>query len=418
MAIVPLGAGRVSGGLSNQVATVSVTPSSFSLAPLDAQQLTAVVRDSDGVILTGHVVTWSSTSPSIITVDAIGPAVQAIGVAEGVANIVAMCEGKTGSTIATVLVAVATVTVTPTTASISSISSVQLTAVAKDALGNVLPGRIFTWTSSDNLQATVTQTGLVEGVGLSGGPNWPHEPGAFIDVLDYDFGDSPALADDTPLGSSGWYCHNAGGKLSRISDPTGVVSPPYALQLLYSIGMIAGVSPGNIWKPTTGVNDHFAGIIFKYSNPFGLHTIQNKIWYPHGPTQHYIVACDPDGAGNGKIRIQVVASPDSYNLASNINNPTVTPGVQHKLEVEFHRSSTPTTADMTIKWWLDGVLCGNYGTADWPAIKVAAPSSDPGKWPAENFSEWQLYCSWGGNDGAVRTFDGTLQFDHIHLSKP
>jgi hypothetical protein len=65
--------------------------------------------------------------------------------------------------------AVATVTVTLTSPTVEVGSSIQASAVLKDADGNVLTGRLITWTSSDNGLATVSLSGLVTGV-AAGGP--------------------------------------------------------------------------------------------------------------------------------------------------------------------------------------------------------------------------------------------------------
>src|SRR5260370_1371949 len=48
-------------------------------------------------------------------------------------------------------------------------ATVQLTATPKDAAGNVLTGRVVTWTTSNSAVATVSSTGLVTGV-APGGP--------------------------------------------------------------------------------------------------------------------------------------------------------------------------------------------------------------------------------------------------------
>jgi len=65
--------------------------------------------------------------------------------------------------------AAATVTVSPATATISVGATVALTATIRDQFGNVLPGRVATWSSSNAAVATVTSTGnltaRVDGVG-------------------------------------------------------------------------------------------------------------------------------------------------------------------------------------------------------------------------------------------------------------
>jgi len=69
---------------------------------------------------------------------------------------------------ATVTASVASVTVAPASASVGVSGTVQLAATTKDAAGNVLTGRVVTWTSGTPTVATVSTTGLVTGV--SAGP--------------------------------------------------------------------------------------------------------------------------------------------------------------------------------------------------------------------------------------------------------
>lgn len=59
---------------------------------------------------------------------------------------------------------VASVVVSPPTGSVGIGETLQLTATAKDAKGNVLSGRSFTWSSSQESAATVNSSGLATGV--------------------------------------------------------------------------------------------------------------------------------------------------------------------------------------------------------------------------------------------------------------
>jgi uncharacterized protein YjdB len=88
------------------------------------------------------------------------------GVAIGAAKITATSEGKTGSADVTVTaVPVATVEVSPSTSDLTIGQTAQLSAIAKDAKGNVLTGRPASWTSGAPSVATISSTGLVTAVG-------------------------------------------------------------------------------------------------------------------------------------------------------------------------------------------------------------------------------------------------------------
>jgi hypothetical protein len=76
------------------VATVSVSPSSASLLVGGSQQLSAVTRDANNNVLTGRVVTWSSSNPVVSTVSASG---LVTALAAGGATITATSETKTGT---------------------------------------------------------------------------------------------------------------------------------------------------------------------------------------------------------------------------------------------------------------------------------------------------------------------------------
>jgi hypothetical protein len=81
------------------VASVSVSPTSATLALGATQQLSAVTKDSAGNTLTGRVVTWSSSNPTFATVSGSG---LVAAIAAGSATITATSEGKNGTSAITV----------------------------------------------------------------------------------------------------------------------------------------------------------------------------------------------------------------------------------------------------------------------------------------------------------------------------
>ncbi|MEP7383473.1 MAG: Ig-like domain-containing protein [Gemmatimonadota bacterium] len=144
------------------VASVAVTPGSASIVVGGTVQLAAAASDVAGNILLGRAVSWSSATPAVATIDANG-LVSAVGA--GTSLVTATIDGVSASaTITVTSVAVASVSVTPTTASLAVGGSVQLTATAKDAAGNVLTGRPTTWSTGALSVATVNGSGLVSAV--------------------------------------------------------------------------------------------------------------------------------------------------------------------------------------------------------------------------------------------------------------
>lgn len=147
------------------VASVSLTLPSATLLTGQTQRAVATPRDANGAALMDRPVTWLSANPSVASVDASGTIA---AVAPGTDVITATSEGVSAQGTLTVIpvppIPVASVSVSPTAPSLQVGSTVQLTAVTRDAGGNVLSGRAISWTSSNNAIASVNSNGLVSAV--------------------------------------------------------------------------------------------------------------------------------------------------------------------------------------------------------------------------------------------------------------
>ena len=148
------------------VASISVSPATANLQIGGTVQLSAITRDANSNVLTGRVISWSSSNSGIASVSGSG---LATAVSAGSATITASSEGKTSSTTITVNapapVPVASVSVSPATASLQVGGTVQLAATTRDANNNVLTGRVVGWSSSNTGISTVSASGLVTAVG-------------------------------------------------------------------------------------------------------------------------------------------------------------------------------------------------------------------------------------------------------------
>ena len=126
-----------------------------------ALQLTATPRDIDGNPLTGRVVVWTTSTGALASVSPTG---LVLGVALGTVTITATVEGVSASVnIGICAPIVATVTISKPSSTISLLSGLllQLTAVAKDANGNVISGRPVTWSVTPQTRALISLGGLL-----------------------------------------------------------------------------------------------------------------------------------------------------------------------------------------------------------------------------------------------------------------
>ena len=113
----------------------------------DTTQYTATALDSVGEVLTGRVVQWSSTVPSVASVSETG---EAVALQIGATDVVAAVEGKEARQALRVRPQpVASVTVEPARASLPQFRRAGFTAVARDRRGNVLGDRVVTWSTSN-----------------------------------------------------------------------------------------------------------------------------------------------------------------------------------------------------------------------------------------------------------------------------
>lgn len=156
-----------------RIAQITVTPVLVSSVRIDsigggialgnAITLHARAFDDQNAELQGKSVKWTSSNPAAITVDENTGVARAV--APGTASITASVDNKNAVVVLKVLVPVATVQVTAALDTIEAWDTAQLTSVERDALGNVLNGRVVRWTSSDTTVAKVDSiTGVLLGL--------------------------------------------------------------------------------------------------------------------------------------------------------------------------------------------------------------------------------------------------------------
>ena len=134
------------------VAAVVVSPSAFSVGVGASDQLTAVLKDAAGQVVSGRTITWASSAATIASVNGTG---LVTGLAAGgPVTITASSEGRSGSAQVTVTSPVASVSVSPATVWLGPGQTQQFSATVRDASNNVLTGRNVTWSTSGSATAS------------------------------------------------------------------------------------------------------------------------------------------------------------------------------------------------------------------------------------------------------------------------
>ncbi|HWZ27015.1 MAG TPA: Ig-like domain-containing protein [Gemmatimonadales bacterium] len=403
------------------VGAVTVSPTAESGTVGQTGQFTAAVTDASGNPLTGQKISWASSSNAVVTIDSTG---MAKAMSAGSATISAATGGKSGTAQVTVTGgtagAPATITISPSSASILVGASQLFTAIVKDASGNVLTGQTVNFASSNLLVGTVGNlTGIATAL-LAGNTTitatdgslsatatltvtatqpppsgmWTNEPSGFTTIADYGF---------DALNLNGWTTiWNTAGNGSIAGDATAPASPPNVFQVMYPTGFAGGSAPATMYLDHTPAKEAYTGFWWKPSNPWQNHPSSNvnKIlfWYTasnanidiqmYGPAPYYLHVVQEFPSGS--IRFQ-----------PNVNSTPVTLGQWHKIEWYIKYATTSTSADGVVKWWLDGVLQGNYTNIQTP--------DDAGLF------EYKISPTWGGvND--TKTETDYYWYDQVHIS--
>ncbi len=144
------------------VTSVGILPASPSVVVGGSAQLVAQVLGNNGAVLSAQQVTWASSNPLIATVNSAG---LITGISAGAANITATSGSHSATVQVTVTaVPIASLTMSPPSATIDPGATVALSVTARDAAGNVLSGRVPSWSSSNTAIATVSSAGVVTAV--------------------------------------------------------------------------------------------------------------------------------------------------------------------------------------------------------------------------------------------------------------
>ena len=144
-----------------RVIEILLTPATASMSANTTQQFTARgVRNAGDTVSVS--VTYTATGGAIN-----GNGLYTAGSVPGSFRVIATYNRRNLADTALVTVTqvpVASVTVSPASATVAAGATAQLTATTLDAFGNVVTGRIITWSSGANGVATVSASGLVTAV--------------------------------------------------------------------------------------------------------------------------------------------------------------------------------------------------------------------------------------------------------------
>jgi hypothetical protein len=211
-------------------------------------------------------------------------------------------------------------------------------------------------------------------------------------------------------------------------DSSAPFSPPIVLEHVYPPGFKGGYEPAVDWYPLPDAGSVFVGFWWRASNPWQPHTVVNKLTFimqseppSSGPTSNTILALADSpfnpatnaaagpwvvrvalefGASNGHLPNSNGDDPGSRNLFGN-SGPLIRQGDGwHRIELLVMKSTTATSRDGVVRWWVDGQLAGDYATVNFDQRR---------------FVEFQFAPTWGGI-GQVKRQPDYFRFGPVRLS--
>jgi hypothetical protein len=271
------------------------------------------------------------------------------------------------------------------------------------------------------LLALVALTPSCDHVGGTTGPppGWPNEPAGFTTLSDYGF-DDPLIVGDGVVLSGGWSINNGAGNASQVHDPGAPMSPPNVGRWRYPIGFVGGDGPAAMYRDLDAPRDEmFFGYRWKASTPWQGHpTGVNEISFvvaqdnilvvqmngpPEGPFD--LIVTTEFTTSNGHLANSWGDDPGPRHLSGNVRggNYVVTPGRWYDIEVYYKMSTTSTSRDGILQWWVNGTPVGDYNTVNFD--------------PTQPFEQFQFNPTWGGA-GSSKTEEDYFWYDHVRLSVP
>mgnify|MGYP001611775359 FL=1 len=233
---------------------------------------------------------------------------------------------------------------------------------------------------------------------------WTNEPAGAAVVLDCSFSSTPSACGILDVYSSA----------IRDSDGSAPVSPSGVVRSTIYPGNQAGGSQLN-WVASQVSNEMYVGKMWRTNSAFEGRTTANKTFFVRGPGMNGFFGL---GGSPGSTSWPIyfghnTASLDNSHTCAfdlglvcnpNVGNVQAVRGQWTKLEAYFKKSTTATSRDGIVRWWVNGVMVGNYTNMNY------APNG---------LNEWVWSETWDGTvTNTVPSTEWSHYIDHLHISIP
>lgn len=231
---------------------------------------------------------------------------------------------------------------------------------------------------------------------------WANTPSGLAVVLDYDMNKST-------LSSAGLW--DVYGSSIAATDGTAPVSPNSVLKSRIEIGATTGGMQLNY--AYTAATDVFIGLSWRSNAGFEGRPVGNKMFFVRGPGSNGVFAWGNSAltAGShsmiwnfntgGLDNSHITGSSDpSIPLFPNVVSGILTRGNWYRLEAYVKKSTTNTSRNGIVRWWINGTLVGNYTNINYAGAGL---------------NEWVWTEAWDGTAISVTT-PWEHYLDHLYIA--
>lgn len=233
---------------------------------------------------------------------------------------------------------------------------------------------------------------------------WTNEPTGAVVILDCPFSSPPSS------------CGVLDAYSSAILDADGTapVSPSGVVRSTIYRGNQSGGAQLN-WVSSQIHNEMFMGIIVRTNKEFEGRTTANKMFFLRGPGQNGFWGLDgPPGSPSGSIYFghnsgsldnsHTCAHDLGLKCFPNVNPVQLIKGNWTKVEAYVKKSTTATSRDGIVRWWVNGILSGNYTNINYGQ---------------SGLNEWVWSETWDGTvTNPTPSVDWSWYIDQLHISIP
>lgn len=237
---------------------------------------------------------------------------------------------------------------------------------------------------------------------------WTNEPAGANVVVDCNFSSTPGACGILDAYSSA----------EVASDSSAPLSPSGVLKSTLRAGNSAGGMQLNFATPKPNNREMFMGIIWRTNPEFQGRPNSNKLFFLRGPQANGVWIFGNSALVNGSAPLifghntggglldnSHACSADLGLLCfPNVGPGLLTRGVWTKIEAYVKSSTTNTSRDGIVRWWINGVLVGNYTNLNYGGTA--------------GINEWVWSETWDGGVNPLPTVDWNHFIDHLHISIP